>query len=540
MFEELSGFHDGLLLLLPDMTQEQEEAFLKKMNPWNDPTLDEFMLLRLNIARELTARSGRFRETYWRRLSQWDLLVADGEAQWLYEFYNQVLAAERGYLIETYLDSELEVFDAWVADKPKFAADMRRTMLKTQREHSIYASFQERTGMTILDESQTAEAMLRAWLTLGHLPPRNPIHVEYAEAVRLQSQGADLPDVLTNPVTTEAATELRVWREELGPLHYATRNHWEGLIEEFVRSKGDSALKGKAGESRLLFVNDKVPLPRDETFLAWSAISTICFRWLDDREINAMRVMCGWRPESILTFLLPAMPMTKEHIVGSLIQTDDSTANQSLSARSAAHKRDDDGKIRFGQWRARTVILGASTDQIHVVCDEPLATLQENPMGIHERHLDMLPYARSSIGDYMRGKSSRDVFAPGLGIDTLGQTTSFIHDVGFAQPTGLPIHWALFTSEVGMPWKSLAKFHRTHFRFDWDEAGQAAAAHWTLHFIQTAHRWLYSENDERLRNRLFNLNRNHRLHRNRPEISTMKTTGGGETTIDLSGFKDFL
>lgn len=530
MFDYVTPFSD--FLSSTSMSESSISDSLKRWNPDSDVTIDELQQLRKQAAMEYAIRTGHFRKTYWARLSPDELLFAEAEAEYCKDLYLMLSHAEYLHMCESKLDKVFEVFDNWL-ESGRVGTDVMAERRREQREAEMIMQAESRNWQ-VMSPSAVQIATTQIGCTLALVPTTSPIHGQYMEHLRTPERIA-APPILINPVTREAQEELSQWRERVVHVQNETHVSVSRMTMDILQHETYNQIPGRNVDGRILLVNKGIPLPSIDSFLGWFSHAGIAFRALFPGEKARTGEMCRFTPHWILTYMLPAMPMTKEHVAHNLVQTVDSTASHSLQSKNSAHRRTGNGSILFGQWRVRTVLIGKQPGEFYIVGDQPLPTLSVTPMSIHEQHLFMLPGMKSTLGGwYAGGYWNRDMLLPGCRILDIELTSSPVNNPS-VEGAILPIHWPLIARDLIMPWASLSKYHRLHFRFDWTEEGNEAAADWTDGFETTAQRWAMSSRVERTKSKFRNAVAHTRYLR-KGESEVVVKTAKGTTSFDLSGF----
>lgn len=427
-------------------------------NPWNDPVIDSYILLRFALHREYQARDRESNDLYWRFMSREAEGIAEAERDMFADLLGLVFEAECKYIESTYLDKELESLDV-----DKLASKLRQRVESDTDIHHQHERVRSRFGITRF-----------------MLPPDFLGHQRYNEQLLGQSLDKSEP-VVVRPIREVTKQFLRKWTDSTSYLYSEIMMSTRLMHQELIRTGEEkNSLSGPSARSRRLLVNQNIPLPTLTTFLGWYGL--VGFRWdkLSKGASIALEKIVGHRPETLITFQVPLLPITREHQggFGASIAQEDAHSNHSLSARNPAHIRDHYGRILHGYYVVVTAAIGNGAPVSLVTSQIQGADI--NPRAIAAEHESVIP--RSAV------EYEGTVITKGLDDNMRFGMLGILSNPWMASPheLRLPYEWAIYgTTGFDTPFRCLSRWHGTMFRMDSIEAIQ----NWIDAFLNAANQW---------------------------------------------------
>lgn len=431
-----------------------------RLNPWGDETLAEFQLYRFNLMRAASMFDPEMRSVYWNHLDHVDRLEAEASYDLYESLTKDIFTAEMLWIREHYLARDLDLLE-----KPEAFQRVGKQVAATMGE-SLPPN---------ITHTDWERGMLRFDAAIPLLPSGTPWMQRYEHSF-LEPGKYEVKDL--GLVMKPQAGFYRSWRQAAGP--YQMNVHLSAGLWAYdmtYHSLRANHLKGVPGKRHTLFVNHHIPIPNRATFLSWAHACVLGMDRLTPEQTAALTRLARFPPKLLLTYLLPCLPRTKEHVSRSLVGTDDSHWDHSLPAKSSGHSRDKHGNIDYGQWLVRTVLIGGTQDDLwtYTVANELPDTLSTAAVGFSMRHRHMLP----------RQSPSAEMF-DGLFHRTHSHLiNTMMQDPYQAGGDPLSIRWPYMrTADTGM--RAISKQLGLHFRFDSDAEGYDASSHWSLAFERCA------------------------------------------------------
>lgn len=515
-------YFSAMQIATPMMTD-----MLKEWNPSDDPVLDSFSMLMLNLQRELAARRGRFEKGYWRMLPLEDQLFAEAEANWLEESIRDVAVASRMYSL-----SKIEPVDKDFDDKSFIAAIQIGKETVREQTKFINAYYEEigHRENAFLD-SDMARRIVENDAVLSLVPGDLPIAQNEATLMRVRpNEQTDVFRLYAVPTQREAET-LRYYRDVVGPIRGEFIESLSNVLAQCQLSSitGNQDKTKKAIPPMILYDHD-VPVPSQSSWLGWFQACGVAFRKLSGAEQIRIGYWFQGNPQYIITYVPPFMPRTHEHMTGGQVVANNAgDASWSLSSRSKYHVRDSHGQIDYGIWSARTSVLGEDKHGFKSmpVLNHNFDSMDVSRMSMHESALDTLNL-RSTIHDWVVGDFSKTV-----GFENLRGKTARTLTNGLIRPDigGMTQAFNVFgigDDPVILPMAAMASNWDIHFRFgDFN-----ALITWSMAFEQQA--WWFANTARGQRRPLYMHELVHRLYNIRnPGKFSHFNKGGVNTVFDL-------
>lgn len=497
MFERIATLYE--YDFLTGMPLEIVRAHLKDWNPTGNLDLLRFRALRFTLQQEWVKRNGRFKREYWRRLPFIEQLIAEAESEWLVDAVNWCVANEQA-ILERLLNAADEGYRKLVDDPismKKFAEQIARASrgaAEVKRITKLQFASPERIFTTADQNRRRLEMGAAEQL----FPFDHPVLQD--ERQRLTSpisEGLDEQLLLKVPGHRESV-DLRDYRVTTYGVQSHLRHSYDCLLWDLDSARQThNELTGAAAKQNTLLVNEGIPIPSHATIAGWHQYCNIATRRLVGDEAWNLKGIVPFRPAFISTFVPPLMPMSKEHLTQSLVSTDDSQAAWSLAFKSRGHDRDPDtNRIRYGHWDAITVILGEQMGQMALVVQEPLGSMEESSLAIHERHLDLLPSMESTIHLQMVGKYRMHWMMDNVPAYHAARLKRFVADANMANVEWMPLLPNRKWDSLIMPWAAMSKTMGMHFRFD---DGHSFFMKWCGIYVEALHWHLLAPMIERQR-----------------------------------------
>lgn len=448
----------------------------RNWNPWNDSFIMELQTLRYSYALKAKSLDPSFMVRYWQTAPESERAIAEAEFQWYRDETIRLLIIEWCYIWDTYLGDELTRLDSFKFDHEAIEHD---------------------PSEGLIDEIRPIMGTLEY-----NLPPILPIvKVLYETELARLGEFASFESVHPIPNTIEVRNTSE-YREQAAWQQHELDESWRELSKELsIVAKEKNSLSGMSAKNRFLLINENIPLPRIETYPAWSQLCAL--------------YSGQWDPEHLISFIPPHLPVTKEHRSGAALQTDDSHADHSLPARSAGHERTPGGAIRHGIVMQRTALIHHGIEVVHG------AVIRDSSGPAHR-----LPIAPNLRWDLNKAKAHwyrvsgyylRSFICDPYRNDRFRLTATWMSD-------GAP-DWG---------WRWLAKYYNIHFRFDDSPRGARTIIEWSQSFMEAAHEYhLMSQHELSLmRFRMANLDA---LSNQQPRQIMKSSPVRGGATYDFSG-----
>lgn len=430
-----------------------------RWNPTNDPWITELQWLRFTVLRAIKLRDSTAWRFHWRHMDTKQQIIIEAELNeymWLYENLYRI---EMDYIYEN-LEKNAKAITAYID-----------------------------SGALLKD------------ITWGKIEPdtSNPdatdMHVATLEITNaMSSQTLLYNDDIYIDFTNTHIDRIKQIREEWKPADYAAMRRWfdkgiryeqetdssmVSLFYDLHNHQDQNQLGGKG--DRLLLVNHGIPKPKLSTFVAWFQLCGVNFERLTLDEQLYFRV--GFEPTHRFVFVLPHLPMTKEHKQGGSYGTDDSDASHSLPFKSAGHRRTPEGLLDHGIWESYYALVGPEGSKIISMGIQP--TMKNRGRALLAYYDEIVPRKRVSYFDpeifYDRELVSSGLYDP---------DSNDLRALSLAYQYDRPI-------DTGM--RSFARFKKIHFRFDLDPVGLAASNAWTEQFLNIAQAYLNSNFQDRFK-----------------------------------------
>lgn len=499
----------------------------REMNPWNDPDLAYLQFMRFNVLREIHLRDPDMRFLYWNQIAQAEALLIEGECVGLMDLYYRILEVEHDLIRERYLQADIKELDKLVsAIADPAVAKLYGRIISID---ALIKAGNERIDMEAhaLSSFDKQRLQIRLNLLNSLVPSTYPAVANYNQNL-IQPWSADYEKFTFEG---KGRAEVNNWRDHLSRIQSEISMSARLLIQRLaVVGAAVNPLKPPYGKNHVLFTNSNIPAPTLTTFPAWFSLAGLVFRGITRREREAWTGLCRFTPQYILTFQIPCLAGTKEHMAGGF-DSDSSGADHSLSARNANHLKTESGGILLGPSRVVTLILGRMGER-HLVARHEVRDSTQSGLAIHLAHMDMVPGSVDSE-DIMRGRFSTSVFTPLQGIHHSSDVTGFLFDPWLSYPSHqLPFQWIFTRLPLDTPWRSMARFAGALFRLD----DLAEAAKWELAFIEAAQAWIATPHQARMQ--LYSKDVFDNLQVSvRASLETRATGSGGKTFYDLSILK---
>lgn len=503
---------------------------LNEWNPSNDPTIDSFSLLILNLQRELCARSGRFQKGYWSKLPPEDQMIAEGEAMWLTESIRDAYVATRMYTLD-----KIEAVPADFDDADLLKAIGEATAYNRKQAHELNRLYEDYGHEKhVFTTKDMCHRIVEYGAVLSLIPGNLPLaHHEDMLLRTRPDEATDKFELYAVPNQQEAIS-LQRYRNILAPVKGEMMESLSCTLAELqVASITGNQEKSKKAAPPMILFDDDIPHPSRVSIGGWLQICSAAFRKLTQLEVARIRHWFGGRPEYIITYIPPFMPRTHEHMTGGQVtQNNSGDAGWSLSSRSKYHVRFDTGAIDYGIWMARTVVIGEDEDGDYKtvpVLLEGFDSMDISRIALHEHALDALGL-ESTIHDWVLGR-----FKHTVGVEQFKKseatslTTSLIHPGVGGGSQGLAA-LNLHDDPVIYPMASLADNWDIHLRF----GDMAAFTSWCIAFEQMA--WWYANSGRSQRMAGYMKDMIHRVHNVRnPGKFSHFNKAGVNTVFDLTG-----
>jgi hypothetical protein len=415
--------------------------FSQEWNPWGDASIARIQLMRFNLARSCAIYDSEMRSLYWNHLTFEDQLYAEAQFDYYKSMHDFFAEKEIAALASRYLEKESALLDANWQPVGRAAKQARESI----PENITYSDWMR--------------GMLRFDAPFALTPPSMPGTYRFQQAL-LEPGRYEMRPII--PKDNEPAFFAR-WRNHQA-YNQLNLNISSNMWAYDLRSAQPlNQLKGVSANTHLLLTNQNIPLPNNATFLAWYTICGFGCEKLTPADARGLTRLCGFTPRILLTYIVPMIPRTKEHAAHAVVATDDSHSDHSLPSRSSGHLRDSHGRINYGTWVVRSVLVGNDDGKIrmHTVAHHWLDDATQAAIGFHYRAKQMLPWT-----GYLANHSHDAIWARPM----LTHVTSFLMDPYQANrdPMRVPIHNTR-NADLGM--RAVSKQLGAHFRFDsWESA----------------------------------------------------------------------
>lgn len=459
-------------------------AYRQPLNPRNEPFIDELQSIRYNLMRAVL----RFRDyqPHWRAIGGIQEAIEEHRAESFESLYRTFFALEMLEETQHAITDGATLLDS-LMHNPTAMAEITSITRATNRMESTVARIIESMDLKTADDLESGIKLAGLAYTMG---ARTWPLVNQAElALRHPGKFTHSPLLLQRPINEQSRIFYAKWADEVGPFQWDMLNSTDMMLADchlssFINNRLDGAA---ARNGRVLLVDGGIPLPNMASFLGWWQAAGVVLRKLTEHERKWYAPLRhdASEPTHIMTYCPPMMPRTSEHANRSVIQTDDSHADHSLSIRSNGHRRDSHLALHYGVRRCRTVLLDSHSGAVYVVADDhnPQSFLTKTAMGVHHAHGYMLPVFNPSQVIYLRGDvDSLDPFLPHLGPDAYSTIQGVLPDPYAADTQALEFFRITSLSPVDVGWRSLSKWGTMHFRFDDNEIADS----WCDEFEQIA------------------------------------------------------
>jgi len=519
-----------------EVSAAQMSNMLAAWNPSNDPVIDEFAMLILNLQRELHARRGRFKKGYWDKLPIPDQYLAEAEADWLERTIQDMYVACRAYCL-----SLIEPVETDFDDKGFILAIGTGTASAKHVSREIHAYY-ERVGHkenAFLD-SDIMRRIAEYDACISLIPGDTPLAQHESTLMRIRpNEDTDRFELYATPGPREVA-HLEFYRNYIGPIRGEFIESLSNTLADCQAASitGNQDKSKKAVPPMILFDHD-IPTPRKVSFWGWFQACGVVFRRLTDRERILIRSWFQGAPEYVITYIPPFMPRTHEHMTGGQVVTGNAgDADWSLPGRSKFHVRTPEGFIDYGFWTARTSILGRNGEgdgatgamRSVPVLNQDFDSMDMSRMALHESALDTLRL-ESTIHKWVIGDFSHTV-----GFEKLNRQQARGMSNGLIRPDVGGQTQAFNMFGIGddptiMPMASIASVWDVHFRF----GNKEALLSWSMAFEEMAY-WFAEQSTPMARRALYMHEIQHRLYNIRnPGKFSHFNKGGVNTVFDLKG-----
>lgn len=441
----------------------------KLWNPWNDPNVDSFILLRFALLREYKARDPESQSLFWRHMSREAECIAEAERDMFEDLYRLVFELECEYVESTYLDKELESLD-----EAKFAKKIAARIGTTESVEATTAIQSERVRV-------------RFGTTRFMLPPDFLGHQRYNAQLLGEVKDKSEP-IVVRPIRDVTKTFLRKWGDSTSYLYSEIMQSSRLMHQDIIRAGAkNNTLVGPSSKNRRLLTNSHIPVPDLLSFLGWFGF--VGYRWdrINVKTAASLEGIIGYSPQTLLTFGIPVLPITREHQggYGASIAQEDAHSNHSLSARNPAHSRDQFGRILHGYYLAVTATIGGGPPTILV--ESQIQQSNVTPKAIVTEHYSVMPESVRFEGP---------VITAGLNSNMRFGMLGLLSNPWGASPAEMPLpyEWQEFTNlQFDMPFRALARWNGTMFRFD----DIPQINNWVENFIKAAAEWYGTTRAER-------------------------------------------
>lgn len=250
-----------------------------------------------------------------------------------------------------------------------------------------------------------------------------------------------------------------MWYKNQGWMQDAIHSSECLLFQQFAHNRGANKLRKSPGNP-VLFTDKAIPMPTYATYLAWynligNQYSQSKFEW--DYPIISY----------LFSFVLPHMPVTKEHMVYGSPQAGAIDWNESLPYRNVGHDKDNKGNIIYGEWT--NVIAELATNNISVKSMHSFSA-SETINHLSWQSQQIMPH------QYIYG---HHIYNPVM----LDEVVC----IGMNDNTGrFESPFSIHQGSVSKGMKILARDFNLYMSF----TDKSIAYDWTLRFIKIAHQWL--------------------------------------------------
>lgn len=413
------------------------------LNPWADPLVERLNLLIFNLKRQVWARSPELQDHFHHQYGILHQAVIRAEFEYYLDELCRYMNILNAYVWDHYLKADIDSF-------------MDSKIDASWASHSFPPDS--------LPDSYNFPAIYTD--NLDSFEPKSAQF--YSRRIRAQKDykpDRPLPDMTHSRIQFTYATN---------PLESLVHDSFNHLLFEFAQSEDSNLLTGIAAKSRLVLSNGGIPVPNRCTILGWLALCA--------HDLMSIPNEPGMH---MLTYTLPCMPMTQEHVLRAPIPGEDSGADHSLGYKSAAHDRDVYGRIKHGLWESSSVLVDlARRDSNNGVGDLIARRIvqdgRESARHTVDAALQMLPRRLK-----LKTNQLHEILGP-------------LGDPHMAAYAPMP----LFPARAGWPapfdvgFRSLSRWHRVHLRFDDDEVGTLAATEWKQTFEREVVEYLIREQSD--------------------------------------------
>lgn len=458
------------------------QEFLEEMNPWDDPVIDMCQIIRLMAQREWNARKGRFLKGYWNRLPVQDQLLAEAEAEYLSDLAWSMRYYELIRKRDKYLATDLEKFDKEFETLPSFINKIKVQAAETASYIQQRLDSGDELNYTNHDHMTR---LVQVSASMALFPPNHPVHgiEQQLEHIQLDAFSAEHTYMRETALGREADW-LRTWRERIAPKQEQLRVGFMIMMGYFTDMLPRNELEGATAQKHLLLTNAQIPKPTFGSFDGWWQYCGIHARRLNATEAKSLSNWAGFVPEWIMTYVPPLMPKSKEHLAGGA-PDQSSDSQHSLTARSKGHTRDEEKRIQYGHWVARTVLLDRNGNT-SLVAAEHFDSMNDQKMGFAERAIGTIPNVQSPSQLIAKGRISDFYLLDGLNQEEASMLWSYVADPELEVEMEESFIPRFKRGTVGDPWFSLSKFYGVHLRFDFDNWGTIALRDWCAAFERAA------------------------------------------------------
>lgn len=443
-------------LLYPD----SYKAYRKEFNPWNDLTLDLIQLNRLMWYRYAMIRQEHVLDV----LNAYapNQIVMDIESvklDYANHLYNATRSIEYQYIANRY-ESELNVKDWHPTDPLALEHDPLQNQL-----YWIAGNLHTLIRPTTPNFNRIYTALLKSE------PP---------------------PDIMDRKLGNWYGNSKAIIQHEI----YESFN---ALLMEFNTARvKHNILVGIAAKNRTMLANEHIPTPNLGTLEAWNLLCLLS--WKKSRHYEHI---------SRIVFIVPILPVTREHMYGGgSVGAEDAHFNHSLPGKSAAHKRDNNGRIIHGISMVVTALIDSKAGTTSIL--EINTTMDATRRLIDSDILNYTDY--TSINDSRMLGINNPLYDPYMGYDSAMNKArnSYSLDIGF---------------------RALSKNYNIHMRFD-DHISHKV---WIHDYIESWAKWL-TLNDTELQNERLKYILRNQMRSTAPATKATKTKGK-IFTADLSIFE---
>lgn len=417
--------------------------FSQEWNPWGDADIGRLQVMRFNLARACAVYDSDMQRMYWNQLTFEDQLFAEAQFDYFKRMHDEYAAREVEAIGIKHLQADLETLEG----KWQSMGEATHLARESLPKNITYEDWMR--GMLSFDAMTT-------------LSPQSIPFVYHFENSLLKPGSFDVEKLKINAQGNRAKM-YSTWRNQQGFTQHSLNVAINLWAYELVSRFPYNQIKGVSAKTHVLLTNSGIPLPNKATFLAWYAMCGFGCQFLAPADRKILTRLCGFTPRILLTYLIPMIPRTKEHGLRTIVGTDDSHADHSLPARSSGHMRDEYGRIKYGVWRVRSVLIGNDDGTIrsHIVANDDFSTAEQTGFGFHFRAMQMIPWTPKT------GMMHSALFNSPM----LGEVRTHMMDPYQANRDPLPLTmFATRNADLGM--RAISKQQGIHFRFDEPEAAE--------------------------------------------------------------------